>query len=60
MLDKYFKMFSLLLLLFMIVCYLNSNTNSYSLTGGNLQTNLSNAEDLLKKAEEVTVNSTSI
>ena len=46
MLDKHFKMFSFLLLLFMIVCYLNSDRNSFSLSGGNLQTNLSDAEEV--------------
>ena len=44
MLDKQFRIFSFLILLFMILCYLYSNNNSLVLKGGNLQQDFEKAQ----------------
>ena len=44
LLDKQFKIFSILILLFMILCFLYSKNNSLLLSGGNKK----NSEWLLK------------
>ena len=51
MLDKQFKIFSFILLLFMIICYLYSDNNSMFFRGGNLDTVLSEKKLVLKQAE---------
>ena len=44
MLDKQFRIFSFLILLFMLLCYLYSNNNSLVLKGGNLQQDFEKAQ----------------
>ena len=51
MLDKQFKIFSFILLLFMIICYLYSDNNSMFFRGGNLDTVLTEKKSVLEKAE---------
>ena len=51
MLDKQFKIFSFILLLFMIICYLYSDNNSMFFRGGNLDTVLTEKKSVLEQAE---------
>ena len=55
MLDKQFKIFSFLILLFMILCYLYSKNNSLLLSGGNLQKKIELASEGRDKAIDAQV-----
>ena len=55
MLDKQFKIFSFLILLFMILCFLYSKNNSLLLSGGNLQKKIELASEARDEAIDAPV-----